>query len=30
MNHALDTIQALPEVVGQITRIRVEPLDEHA
>jgi homoserine dehydrogenase len=30
MTQALDTIQALPEVVGQITRIRVEPLDEHA
>ncbi len=30
MNQALETIQALPEVVGQITRIRVEPLDEHA
>jgi homoserine dehydrogenase len=30
MNQALETIQALPEVVGQIARIRVEPLDEHA
>ncbi len=30
MNKALATIQALPEVVGEIMRIRVEPLDEHA
>jgi homoserine dehydrogenase len=30
MNQALAAIQALPEVVGQIARIRVEPLDEHA
>jgi homoserine dehydrogenase len=30
MNRALANIQSLPEVIGDITRFRVEPLDAHA
>jgi homoserine dehydrogenase len=30
MDRALDAIRALPEVVGEVMRIRVEPLDDHA
>ena len=30
MNRALASIQSLPEVIGDITRFRVEPLDAHA
>ena len=30
MNRALARVQALPEVIGDITRFRVEPLDAHA